>query len=55
MNQATIEEILELISKAREARKAALKEENQRDFGYPFVAGYATSTLEQIQRILSAN
>jgi len=52
MKKSTIEEILSLIEQAEQAREMALREENRTDFGYPFVAGYTTSTLAQIGEIL---
>ena len=53
MNRSTVEEILLLIEQAEQAREMALRERNQQDFGYPFVAGYTTSTLVRIREILS--
>jgi len=54
MNKTTVEEILKLIEQAEQAREMALREENRNEFGYPFVAGYTTSTLAQIGQLLKS-
>lgn len=52
MDTTTIQDILNLIAQAEAAREMALREENRDEFGYPFVAGYTTSTLAQIRQRL---
>ena len=42
-------QILRLIRDAEDARAWALNEENRDGFGYPYVSGYATATLNQIK------
>jgi hypothetical protein len=52
MQANTIESILKVIEQAENARRMALSEENMKEFGYPFTAGYMTAAISEIKDIV---
>lgn len=54
MEDSIKKQILRLIRDAEDARAWALNDENREGFGYPYVSGYATSTLKQIKELAAS-
>jgi hypothetical protein len=52
MQANTIESILKVIEQAENARRMALSEENMKEFGYAFTAGYMTAAISEIKDIV---
>jgi hypothetical protein len=46
--------ILSLIAQAEYACKGALSEENRKELGYPFAAGYSRSALDSIRQLVES-
>lgn len=46
------EKILQIVKGARNARFEALSPGNENSLGYPYIAGYMSSALDQIEEIL---
>ena len=47
-------QIQEIIDRAREARSEHLNKENPEALGYPYVAGFMTASLTNIERLLTS-
>ena len=54
MEPSLRESILALIAQAEGAYREALSEENRDSLGYPYVAGYSRSALENIRHLVEA-
>jgi hypothetical protein len=46
------EKILRIIQGSRKARSEALSPENEKSLGFPYIAGYMTSALDQIEDLI---
>jgi hypothetical protein len=46
------ERILQIVKGARNARFEALSPDNEKSLGYPYIAGYMTSALDQIEELI---
>jgi len=52
MEPSLRESIISLITQAENACEEALSEENRKELGYPFAAGYSRSVLDNIRQLV---
>jgi hypothetical protein len=54
MEPSLRDSILALIAQAEYAFQEALSEENRKELGYPYAAGYSRSALDNIRHLVEA-